>query len=175
MAQRDEMHDLGEAMRGVGQAGDEAARGADAMGESLTRSRGAFEELVKGFQNGSASLQARWHDAVDDVMTQVARMSDGLLSGSSSLSGAVEGLGAAGSLFGMAQGHGSGPHVTFDHPRVPLPPGAMHPGAVGVTIAEGAVQITAQSVDDSVLAHAAEMLAADIQARLAFEDRRFGK
>lgn len=150
--------------------------------QAMVQGQGDLARFVRDFQRSAASLHSEWHRAVDDMLQETAR----LLGGLGGLSGMGEVFGSLGQLAGWADRQGRSHRLTLTRPDIPLPPGAILPGTleglaartappVGVTVAEGAVQIATQRVDDDAVARLAETLAEQVQARLAMEDQRQGR
>ncbi|HOF86848.1 MAG TPA: hypothetical protein PLZ36_01920 [Armatimonadota bacterium] len=182
----DDAMTVGKALRALEAGGEGAVVGLRAVNAALGESEARMEQFVRAFHRQAASLQTQWRRTVDAMLVDVARWLEGMNDGArgfTALDGGMGGIfGAVGSLVGLATGDGKRPRVTFGYPAVPRPPGALLPDpvesggrAVAVTVAEGAVQITAPTLDEAALAHAAETLAARLQERLAFEDRRVGR
>jgi hypothetical protein len=176
-----------EALRAVDRASAEAAGGVAALTAAMGQSGLSVETMVRDFTRGTQSLQTLWRRAVDDMLLDLARWVDGLHNGANGLaslpvSGDIGGVfGLLGTLAGTVAGREAGPTVTFTNPRVPLPAGAILPGEMPaasrgaqVVVAEGAVQITAGTLDDGTITRAADLLAEQIRSRLAFEDRQSG-
>jgi hypothetical protein len=174
---------LARALRAIEESGEDAAAGVAALETALARGESRLEQFAQAFHRHAASLRTTWRRAVDDMLGDLSRWLEGVngLAGASSDT-PLESAGALGTLASLAYGGGKAPRVRYAHPSVPRAPGSLTPElvdaggrTVAVTVAEGAVQIHAQTLDESALARAAEALAAQVQARLAFEDRRAGR
>lgn len=174
---------LAEALRAIEEVGIDAATGMAELETALGRSEARLGQFALAVQRHAGSMHTEWRRAVDDMLGDLSRWLEGMNGfagvASDSPLGAFDALGR---LAGLAFGNGKAPRVRFSHPAVPRAPGALTPElvdtggrAVAVTLAEGAVQISAQTLDEAALARAAEALAAQIQARLAFEDRLAGR
>ncbi len=185
--QNDEVMTLARALRVIEESGDAAEDGVTALHAALGQGTVSLEDFTQAFQRHAVSLRTQWRQTVDGLLADLARWTDGLHENAEGFAaldgGGMQGtFGALGTLVGLAGGYGKPPRVAYGNPAVPRPPGTLMPELldtpgrqVAVTVAEGAVQITAQTLDESALARAADTLAAQIQARLAFEDRRAGR
>lgn len=168
---------LAAALHDVRAAGAEARGSMDDLQDSLARGRGACEEFVRGLQHGAVNLRASWSQALNVMELELGRWLDTVLS---TTGAGGEALRAVGTLAGLLGSDAHPAQVNFAHPHIPHPAGALLPGEVATRLAPqlavhpGAVQITAQTLDDDAITRAADLLATRLQERLAFEDGRQG-
>ena len=158
------------------------------MTYALEDSRRALALYVSDTRDGTANLRSLWRSAVDDMLAQLTRWAEGLAgttpgSGTGTdagLSGLGDAFGTVGTLVSLLGSSGSPTQVQLSNPTVPRPSAALtsttrQSTGAQETVAAGAVQITAQTLDDRAVAQAADTLAAEIRRRLTFDDTRAGR
>jgi hypothetical protein len=150
---------------------------------ALDDSRHALARYLTDTRDTTANLRTLWREAVDDMLGQVARWVEGLAGAGAGRDTGVGALadvfGTVGSMAALLGTSGSPTHVQYDNPSVPRPSAAglaaRVPSGTQVVVGAGAVQITAQTLDERALLQAADTLAAEIGRRLTFDDARTGR